>query len=77
MNDQQPRIEIDSEQCKGCQLCVLECPKNCIEMTHKFNQMGYCYAVYKQEGCIGCGTCYYACPEVGTIKVFKKVRSPK
>ncbi len=67
-----PRVEIIPEECKGCQLCVVECPKNVIKMSEKINQFGYNYAEYTGEGCIGCGMCFYACPEPGTITVYKK-----
>ncbi len=67
-----PRVEIISEQCKGCELCVHECPKKVLSMSDKINHLGYPYAVYVVEGCNGCGFCFYACPEPGTITVYKK-----
>lgn len=67
-----PRIEITVDQCKGCTYCTIECPKKVIEMSKSFNKLGYIYAQYKGEGCIGCGACYYACPEPGAITVYKK-----
>jgi NAD-dependent dihydropyrimidine dehydrogenase PreA subunit len=65
-------IEIHSELCKGCELCVLECPKNVIEMSSALNHMGYMTAHYLGEGCSGCSICFYACPEPGTIIVHKR-----
>ena len=35
------------------------------------------YAEYAGEGCSGCGTCFYACPEPGTITVYKKEKEKK
>lgn len=67
-----PRVEIIPEECKGCKLCVSQCPKKVIEIADSINQFGYFYAQYKGEGCIGCGICFYACPEPGTITVYKK-----
>ncbi|MBT3236865.1 MAG: 4Fe-4S binding protein [Bdellovibrionales bacterium] len=67
-----PTVVITAEQCKGCELCIRECPKNCLSMSDKFNQLGYVYAKYDGEGCTGCGICFYACPEPGTITVYKK-----
>lgn len=67
-----PRVEILSEQCKGCELCNMECPKGVLRMSGKINHLGYIYAEYVGDGCIGCGMCFYACPEPGTITVFKK-----
>ncbi|MCK5074064.1 MAG: ferredoxin family protein [Bacteriovoracaceae bacterium] len=67
-----PRVEIDPDQCKGCELCIVECPKKVLELTDKINHLGYTYATYKGEGCTGCGICFYACPEPGAITVYKK-----
>lgn len=72
MNAQTPRVEITPEECKGCELCVSQCPRQVIKMSEKINQFGYNYAEYTGTGCIGCGICFYACPEPGTITVFKK-----
>jgi NAD-dependent dihydropyrimidine dehydrogenase PreA subunit len=72
-----PRVEIIAEQCKGCELCVVECPCDVLFMTDKINHMGYAYAAYTGEGCTGCGVCYYACPEAGTIIVYKKEKGGK
>ena len=67
-----PKVVINSEQCKGCELCVSECPSHVLYMGDEFNHLGYAFAVYKGEGCTGCALCYYACPEPGTVIVYKK-----
>lgn len=72
MSETIPRVEIVPEECKGCELCVAECPKDVIAMSKKINQFGYNYAEPVNENCIGCGFCFYACPEPGTITVYKK-----
>ena len=36
-------IVVDSERCKGCQLCIIACPKNVIAMAGKVNLHGYPY----------------------------------
>ena len=77
MSDKTPRIELDPELCKGCGLCIHECPRECLRLSNKFNHLGYIYAEYPGEGCIGCGTCFYACPEPGTITVYKKEKEKK
>ncbi|WGI17089.1 DUF362 domain-containing protein [Methanonatronarchaeum sp. AMET-Sl] len=48
-------LQIDQEQCKGCEKCIEICPSNgiTIENTAKINQ----------ELCIGCGSCIGSCPE--------------
>ena len=67
-----PRMEIIPHLCKGCGLCVTNCPQHVIEFTNQFNELGYKYAAYKGDGCIGCGICFYSCPEPGAITVYKK-----
>lgn len=67
-----PSVEIKAELCKGCELCIVECPQDVLKMTDKINHLGYMYADYIGQGCTGCGICFYACPEPGTITVHKK-----
>ncbi len=65
-------IEIDGELCKGCSLCIPECPKNVIEIGKKFNAKGWQYAEpVRNSDCIGCKKCAVACPDVA-IKVWKE-----
>ena len=71
---QLPTMKVVSHLCKSCELCVNSCPKNCIVISDKFNELGYKYATYTGEGCSGCGICFYSCPEPGAIIVYKKKR---
>jgi len=56
-------IKIDFEKCKGCGLCVINCPLKTIEIGKKTNKLGYCYAVKAREECTGCAMCYQICPD--------------
>ncbi len=71
-----PRIEILEEECKGCGLCIQDCPVKVIEVSPSLNSHGYHPARYKGEGCIGCGICFYVCPEPGAITVYMKGYKP-
>jgi len=71
MTPDKPYMEVDPELCKGCQLCIDVCPKECIEISEKLNSSSYHPAQYTGEGCTGCGLCFYACPEPGAIRVVK------
>ncbi len=65
-------IEIDGEICKGCSICIPECPKNVIGIGDNFNVKGWRYAVpFKNEDCIGCKKCAIVCPDAA-IKVWKE-----
>lgn len=66
------RLEITSDECKGCGRCVNACPKNLIVKTDQVNMMGVVYVEYLGEGCIGCGSCFYACPEPGAITIYEE-----
>ena len=64
-------ILIDTEECKGCGLCVESCPPECLELLPELNAYGVHPAHYTGEGCSGCGICFYCCPEPGAIIVFR------
>jgi NAD-dependent dihydropyrimidine dehydrogenase PreA subunit len=36
-----------------------------------YNRYGVKPALYKGEGCIGCGICFYNCPEPYAIRIEK------
>jgi 2-oxoglutarate ferredoxin oxidoreductase subunit delta len=65
------RVEIDSEECKGCGLCVEACPPECLELAPELSPYGVHPARYKGEECTGCAICFYCCPEPGAITVYK------
>jgi len=63
---------VKPELCKGCGLCIEDCPSDVISFHKDFNTKGYHFAVYDGEGCTGCGICFYTCPEPEAIIVWKK-----
>jgi len=66
-------IVVDTERCKGCNLCAVACPLNIIRLTQKtVNKRGYPYAEQIVEGmCTGCTCCAQVCPD-GCITVYRK-----
>jgi len=54
--------KIDPDSCKGCTLCLKQCPTGAIKGVRKAPH----YIV--EENCIGCGSCIQACP-FGAITV--------
>ncbi len=66
-------IVVNTERCKGCQLCIVACPKGVIALAPKrVNTHGYPYVEAAQpDDCIGCASCGIVCPD-GCITVYKK-----
>ncbi len=50
------KYSIDEEKCKGCSLCVKNCPVGAITFVEKKKPV-----ILDQEKCIKCGTCYDVC----------------
>lgn len=68
------RIVIDTERCKGCELCLGACPPKVINMADFFNGKGYRPAVLADpDKCTGCALCAVVCPDV-CITVYRDVR---
>lgn len=68
-------VTFDSDECKGCAMCVEVCPSDCISLSPDLNQYGVHPAQYSGHGCTGCGICFYCCPEPGGITVYKTDKS--
>jgi NAD-dependent dihydropyrimidine dehydrogenase PreA subunit len=66
-------VEVNSEECKGCGLCVAACPPKALELTQSLNRYGVHPGRYLGAGCTGCGICFFACPEPGAITVYRAV----
>jgi len=65
------RIVVDTEKCKGCEVCIPVCPTNVIEMVDEVNGKGYHYSyMANPEACTGCSSCAIVCPD-GVISVFR------
>jgi len=60
----QGKVLIDINRCKGCNLCVVECPFEVLSLGEKINDKGYNYVQITQPNkCIGCANCGYVCPD--------------
>lgn len=57
-------ITILEDQCKGCGLCVIACPKNIVKLSDKLNAKGYHPSECGEpDKCIGCAFCARMCPD--------------
>lgn len=66
-------VEIAEEFCKGCELCISVCPKECLEHSSTLNRYGvYPVRMRGGAGCIGCAQCALMCPDAA-IEVYRSV----
>lgn len=66
-------VEVNTQRCKGCNLCVVSCPTNVLELQpREVNDRGYHYVYMKNpDDCIGCANCGFVCPD-GVLTVYRK-----
>ena len=61
-----PKVSVNNDRCKGCEMCVIACPMHILELDKKTtNSKGYHPAhVTAQAKCTGCGSCTVMCPDI-------------
>ena len=63
-------VVVNTQRCKGCNLCVVACPTKVLELhPNEVNDKGYHY-MKDPESCIGCTSCATVCPDA-CITVYK------
>ncbi len=67
------RLQIHTELCKGCALCVAFCPHTVLRLTiDRINRRGVPFVEATQEdSCVGCAHCAIVCPD-GAIEIFER-----
>ena len=66
------RIAINEGLCKGCGLCVDNCPTKVLVLSPtKINLKGYHPAEQVKDGCIACAICATICPDA-VITVYRE-----
>lgn len=61
------KIKIDKERCKGCYLCVVNCPKGLIKISSTINKRGVKPVEFRGGKCAGCALCAVVCPDCGIV----------
>ncbi len=67
-------VTVNTERCKGCNLCVVACPSQVLDLQQKeVNNRGYHFAYMAQpDKCIGCQSCSLVCPDA-CIEVYRVI----
>src|SRR6266508_3496410 len=75
----QGRIVIDTDRCKGCELCVGVCPQDVIRVADGFNAKGYRPAqlVDPAGACTGCAVCALICPDTAITVYRQATQEPR
>ncbi|MBI5124000.1 MAG: 4Fe-4S binding protein [Candidatus Omnitrophica bacterium] len=64
------KIKINKDKCKGCYLCIVNCPNGLIKVSDKLNTKGVKPVIFLGGKCSSCAMCALICPEC-IIEVFK------
>ena len=65
-------LVIDKDRCKSCGLCVLQCKKGLLSLSHEINKQGYHpVMIAEPDKCIGCTMCSIMCPD-SVIEVYRE-----
>ncbi len=66
-------IEINSNLCKSCYLCINACPFGLIKKSAETGKTGeYTVEFYdKEKKCTACASCAMSCPDIAITGVFK------
>ncbi len=67
-------IIVDSEICKGCELCIIACPQNSLGLSNNINSHGFRFIELIQDNCTGCINCALVCPD-SVITVYRQNKS--
>jgi len=64
-------VIVNTERCKGCNLCAVACSSDVLEMAKEVNNKGFNFVqVVKPDECTGCANCGYVCPD-GCLTVYR------
>lgn len=60
-------IEVNEDYCKGCNLCILFCPRDALEESERLNKKGVRPPLEIEDRCVACRLCELICPDFAII----------
>ena len=69
-------IVVATELCKACELCIVACPQDCLELSPHLNSKSYHYIQLKNDTCTGCVNCAIVCPD-SALTVYRQIKAAK
>lgn len=64
-------VIVDTEGCKGCEVCIEACPQEVLALNPSVNSRGYNYCYMNNpDACSGCSNCAVVCPDT-CITVYR------
>ena len=57
------KLIVHAEKCKGCEICVRECPAKALYISEIVNVKGAKQVAVNEDKCLTCGICFYMCPD--------------
>jgi 2-oxoglutarate ferredoxin oxidoreductase subunit delta len=64
------KVVIIEDRCKGCEFCVVYCPRDVLSISKSFNAKGYHPPEVTDESqCVNCHFCEVICPDFAIFSV--------
>ena len=64
------KVVIIADRCKGCEFCVVYCPRDVLGISKSFNVKGYHPPeVVDESQCVNCHFCEIICPDFAIFSV--------
>ena len=65
-------VVVNTERCKGCNLCVVACPSDVLELHPREVNVALRLDRFEDlpDACIGCASCGLVCPD-GCLTIYK------
>lgn len=71
-------IEVNHDWCKGCNLCIINCPRYALVVSKQFNKRGiHPPEMAPNNACNNCRMCELVCPDfaITVIEIEEEVNA--